>query len=45
MGDITSGEFGADVVVMWENSRASRQPRERIALAQTDRPPLNPFQG
>lgn len=33
VADLQSGDFGADVLVMWENSRASRQPREWIAVA------------
>ncbi|WP_405905498.1 MULTISPECIES: recombinase family protein [unclassified Streptomyces] len=33
IADLQSGEFGADVLVMWENSRAPRQPREWIAVA------------
>ncbi|MEU0967850.1 recombinase family protein [Streptomyces sp. NPDC005917] len=33
IADLESGDFGADVLVMWENSRASRQPREWIKVA------------
>ncbi|AVH55878.1 MULTISPECIES: recombinase family protein [Streptomyces] len=33
IADLHSSEFGADVLVMWEKSRASRQPREWTAVA------------
>ncbi|WP_151475419.1 recombinase family protein [Streptomyces albicerus] len=33
LADLRSGKFGADCLAMWENSRASRQPREWIAVA------------
>jgi DNA invertase Pin-like site-specific DNA recombinase len=33
VADLESGAFGADVLVLWTNSRASRQPREWIKVA------------
>ncbi|WP_406448953.1 recombinase family protein [Streptomyces sp. NBC_01622] len=32
MADLRSGDFGADILQMWENSRGSRQPREWLDL-------------
>ncbi|MET8080961.1 recombinase family protein [Streptomyces sp. NPDC005303] len=32
MADLTGGTFGADLLVMWEASRGSRQPREWLDL-------------
>ncbi|MFI1480541.1 recombinase family protein [Streptomyces sp. NPDC020747] len=33
LADLESGAFGADCLAMWENSRASRQPREWVKVA------------
>src|SRR5687767_7629761 len=32
MADLTGGTFGADLLVMWEASRGSRQPEEWLNL-------------
>ncbi|MGW4545508.1 recombinase family protein [Streptomyces violaceorubidus] len=38
MADLRGGTFGADVLVLWENSRGSRQPREWMDLIDACKP-------